>query len=532
MGLLESLRTCLYIDANYDAALEVINEAAIANWENPEHLPLLQSLELRCLAAEIFDYAGKYRHAADVIGQSGDQALDYLSSAPNLAQEENRLFYRQQVWTAIHLGYVQYRDGDFEKANVTFAICEKAVAVLISLGYPCSGTMARLKYSQGLIHRERFEYASAKQCFTLCVKYSSAYLDGVLSAGSSQSVVAEFQIAKALALGLAWVHCAEGNLHLAIPLLLAAKTTLARNRHAELIHAYVDVIYCSVIRLGSNDPQILNEAIKTLERSYAIFRRRHHESYGYRAAQELALAYMQQCRTVRDRERTKDSQEKARSYVAQLSFDPRMRTQAIRYLLESRIERDSNNPHRAKDYAQQALEVAQRAGIYGKAITVDAFLALGEADLQLGDPEKALGHFLEAFQLGFKNPAIAGRTLLFMAMAHAKAGRVRETLESWSQWQAIRPQIESAAVLDLEIRAEKELEPIARDFVLRLSDKDLNKDTIFDVKDFLMRWAKSKSETNKQAATLLGITTQTLYNWEKQCFKQKNKKASSKLSSS
>jgi transcriptional regulator with PAS, ATPase and Fis domain len=89
--------------------------------------------------------------------------------------------------------------------------------------------------------------------------------------------------------------------------------------------------------------------------------------------------------------------------------------------------------------------------------------------------------------------------------------------EYFSRWKTLETQVEHVFVREFAAAVEEEINALNMDFVIK-ADPELDLDSkkwVREVKRFLVGQAKRKEHEKRKVAALLGITRQTLSDWEK-----------------
>ena len=178
---------------------------------------------------------------------------------------------------------------------------------------------------------------------------------------------------------------------------------------------------------------------------------------------------------------------------------------------------------------------------------IDALLARGGARLQLGKHIDARADLSEAFELNRQQPA-ARRTAetanpriealchLNLAYSRALEHEGRKAREYFEQWKEMSKEVEDRRVHDIAADVSRAIGKLSddRDFFIEKIDLDdpklqrrgINPDnpTLRDrlnyktnlrrLQEFLVRQAREISEEKQDVAKLLGISRQTLFQWE------------------
>ncbi len=543
---------------NFDKAHSILKRL---EWKIPYAPDDLTSLRTMSIASEVADYFGKYEIAREVLREAGpdcEKVIRDLNSGtrkPPASKAKIELLKRQ-VWTAIHWGFSYYRADRLQQAYSIFDLCKEVVdRVLVTNDDPCFGTLARICYAIGLVHRESYDHGAAKVQFTESVKLSWQHLENKLGLTPEEyagaKTITEFHVAKCLALGLGWICYTEGLPYLARPFIAAARVLLAGTKD-RIIKSYLDVVYASIQRAAFGDVmKDIDEAEKILLQAHSVFKSEEHRSYQMRAADELAMVYVQNGQLEK-------AEEKVREVKALASSLLNRRWLCHAYIIESRIWRSrsekekrdaairraqliSTNPKAqarraettdalvaraerlARSYADKALTASNnaiqqadalesRAGKFNK---IDALITRGEALLLLEKTKDAKNDFecvLKEASINEKVRSVCELHLAKTCILESDAGGAQRHYERWA---ALKDKVENAWIKNFAAEVEREVAGL-KDFVIPWDTKSINaKEVEARFHGFLARWATDKSDTLDNAAELLGIGSKsTLFNWK------------------
>jgi len=225
------------LSVDFGLARQLLDDAG---WEIPLLPDDASSLRAACIASEVADYFGDYKRAKSVLTpyiEACDKAFQNVGSRSKLqdASDQNTRLLKQKVWAVLHRGFTYYREGRFGDAMGDFSRCREFVQeqLVDNKKNPCFGTLARISYAMGLVHRQCYRYEDAKREFTQCISLSWQHLEHVaLSPDQSTDFrpITAFHVAKALALGLSWIRATEGHPRSAKPLIEAARVMLATTK--------------------------------------------------------------------------------------------------------------------------------------------------------------------------------------------------------------------------------------------------------------------------------------------------------------
>jgi tetratricopeptide (TPR) repeat protein len=495
---------------NYEAPLnDVLELLRSKTFKRTEEIVRLRA---QGLALEILDHMGNYKDARQILELDGYRCrklLDQLFFDQKvLLDPAEAELLKQRIWIVSHVGLSNYRHAAYKDALEVFQLCLRACQVFGNLDARdlFVGTISRIEYCIGLVHRELYQYSQAKHHFTSSMRYAWR-----ASLGPGK-VLATFSHAKTLALGLAWVHYIQGDLGQAIPLLIAAKDILSGFKEP-LISAYVDVIFASVERSANGDRLVnLDYAIEILKRSHHIFEERHHSYYQVRATHQLALAYVQRARKHDNLEARDKDIAKAAGYVDEMKLlsQGSSRFLCLAWIVESRMRRIQRNLHEAEKLAASA--VAHSDLTFTR---VEALVAHGEALLELARIDESIHDFESALRDGADNPKVRGVCHLQLANIFINNKDSRRALKHVEQWRSLKSRIGTSYLSELESIVTRALKHATGDFVVHWESSTQNPEELEKgLHTFLVEWAQAKSSNDEEAAALLNISKQTLYNWK------------------
>jgi tetratricopeptide (TPR) repeat protein len=386
------------------------------------------------------------------------------------------------------------------------------------------GTWARTKYSLGLVYREQYELQKAIAYFTESAEL--AYQSFLADRGSKLVPVA---IARSLGMGLASIHATLGRPDLAVPLLMSAKAMLPESEI--LISTHIDLIRAAlpdwVREPRMSRPQV--SKLKELSRCHGVFSKRPppHPVYRARAAYYLARECVQQAQLQQQDvgapkgvELLKKSELLLGDLTLASSGD--LRFELLGVALRSHIARinslmfkDSKGVDRAVELATWGLQ--QTDDKRHPSVFVELVNARGLARMLQGNFRSAIDDFTSAMNLGARanNHRLCAASLLRLSQAYLQVGSTQEAASCFNKFREREPalHVRTADVALLAEETERMMAEKGQDFVLTLAsnfDPEMIQD---EFRRFLVRWARSKTSSDKGAAEKLGIARQTLYQW-------------------
>jgi tetratricopeptide (TPR) repeat protein len=471
--LLEELRQAIW-SVDFDAGVAHLNKSA---WHSFVGESDESSLETKWMAAELFDYAGQYAYAREILSESGPKSIADLIDALHTrdprryVEGSDRHAYKQYSLVAIQWGFTFYRMHQYHKAKEIWDRARDFVETsLTSKDYPCHGTLSRMFYGIGLIHRQRYEYSEARKMFSESIDHARRDAERHESAENAKgTALLEYRIAKCLGLGLGWVCYTSGALDLARPLIDTARMLVA-NKKVEMIKAYVDVVRAElqISEHGNGLPQ-LTQAIETLNNAYDIFTC--HPAYRARTAHELALANLRLSMLSAEPDKTQYC-ETARSYIEEVKKyakgnkdgkeDKRWNANAL--IAETRLCRIQGKWQEAKQSAGDALLMSRD----DRFARIEVLIELGQAwmgsarenqdgEQSAEDYHLALDYFEKALSEAYENPKT--QAVCHLHMARCYLGLRANNKSSWhvEKWRSLRTGVKNAFVYRLGEAVEDEL---------------------------------------------------------------------------
>jgi tetratricopeptide (TPR) repeat protein len=523
-------------DAQFREAQRIAEDI---DWKHVNHLAIhdneIEAITAVSMSSELLDYLGKFSESLDRIAKLAEHVIPQLQElqrggmgGPRTMEERRRL--KAQVWVLFHRGMNHYRRQEYDRARQFFTLgidlCRRWLDR--APDYSCRGTLARLHYGLGLVDREQHAYRQAQDHFLASVSWAwPTVLEASVRTGAQeQSRWTDIAVARAVALGLAYIHHDLGQPVLALPLLLQARISLARVED-RLLARMVDVIYYNTIRSAyGDDPARLDEAIEGLRSCYEEFSARKHDLYAMRSAHSLSLALLQR---VPDRSfvhlNTRDLDQaegycddaEARSFALD---DAKIRLLLL--VCRSRIERKRGHFAKAEERAREAMD---RGADQYPLIRVRALTARAEALMQLGRYDEALQDLVQCDRddADIFNPRLRAVAVLRQAEIYVAMNESKLADEAMERYRRISQGVANAQTRALEHLVRTGLKRVKenQDFVLRLADDYLRPEqTEQEFHRFLVKWAKARSKTDTEAALKLGISRQTLFTWAKDSTQQ------------
>lgn len=510
-------------DANYDEALKCVTAWDLRNIDKDVH-DSLKKLRFICMISDVWDYGGSYDNAERFIRDSGDIAynrlvevssVDYLPETP-----EARAYLKQQCWAVLLWGMSFYRQSDYDRALKLFEQSKVVLTTIDKTGRPtCIGTLARAWYCVGLVQREKHDYSAARKAFRRSVELTGIGI-ARRTTHKEPTISFEYHMARCYGLGFGWIAYNEALLDEALADLVMARH-LMRGKRARFIDGYVRQVHASIILSGSTEPDQIDQAIHLLRNAKATFSQEHglcHKPYLLRADNELARALLRSAiasgQLARDNSRVQEAQgilERVKIAARQSSFGTRSHCMAL--ITESRLAREFND--------SQALELAEKAKELAGKLTfslIDAHIAIGEAQLGLGNVPKAVTAFETALTYGKSSRKIVAVCRLHLCNAYLSINQPASALEQFNLWKDMSAGLENAFISSLAAKARENLERVFQNF--KLSPADIKGESAAKYLNWLRRWLADTAmvldhNKVKVAADRLKISDDTLNEWLK-----------------
>ena len=474
-----------------------------------------------CTIFEVYDYHGQFKRAHDVIATEATKVVtDSKKWSPPVPGKEHGL-RKQQILLLLCHAQSLYRQQEYGEALKMGRTCECLIKALFhKQGDPASATSARIYFFLGAVHRQLSEYEESRRAYTRTLKCLNENLRVITEPAAKRSEEAEDRleqekavIRRSVALcfaprGLGWLAYIRGHLQEAIAYLLAARAWLYSTNDWSN-KAYTDLLIGMVHRaMAGYDPGKLRRAQAIIKGPYEEFGQRGHLVYRARAAFEFALGclYLGEL----------DEADRYVDEVLQLTRScamPDRRWESKALVIRSRIARRKRYFREAEAVATEALKIAERANqVLGE---IDARIALAEAHIELGNAAVAQEHLNTALAKSKDNIATRAVCHLQLARAYLLDNNLRLADKHWSYWPKVEDRVENGVVRALAATVHSELEKRNNDFLISWADPNLNYDEhVRKLRKFLLEAARRRHGSVEKIADSLGVSRQTLYNWD------------------
>jgi tetratricopeptide (TPR) repeat protein len=478
----------------------------------------LTRLKIYGMCAEIYDYAGQYESAREVIEADGRRSETILRNG-SPASEEERLLLKQRVWVVIHWASTFYRAHHYGRARQLFLLCKEALEKrVVTDADPSAWTLSRIYYSLGLVQRQVYGYSSARGWFGKSIEEAWRSFERRTHKLATTDLIyqqtrrlTDFYVAKSLGLGLAWTYYTEGQLQLASSLVITARLLLA-STNEDVIRSYIEVVWGSILAAQGNRP----EAITVFKGAYNTFIE--HKAYRIRAANELVVAYVHEYTRFSKSGNLKEARrclKEARRYIKEVKdfatsrSDIRWECNAL--IAESRLMRALGEYRAAEEIATGALDT----GGEQRFLRIDASIARGEARLALRAFDEACEDFSRAQNDSIDNRKVQAVCHLHLCRTYIEKGDHRRALRHRDDAARHLEHIDNKFVLDLDCEIASMVEKTTGDdFRIRFSESALEPWKLEkELHAFLAGWAEHQAGANTEPWKLLGVSKQTFYTW-------------------
>ncbi|MBO0799592.1 MAG: tetratricopeptide repeat protein, partial [Blastocatellia bacterium] len=408
--------------------------------------------------------------------------------------------------------------------------------------FPCFGTVGQISYYLGRVYRQMGRFDEAEENFAKAIEYYHRRAEQKKRqyAADPRRVRLEVDFALhrsaiCLGLGIGWVNYTRGHLTSALHNNIIPARIVFLNTNDELNQASLNVILGAIKRSARNRKEV-RSSLEPIQRAYDVFASYGHRRYLAWAAHGLSLANFYGGNFAAAREKQAEMMK-----IAEELHD--FEWQSTSFTLRSRINSRLNDNRAAEADASRAYELADEHGqVLGK---IDALIWRGWARMQLGRHAEARADIAEALELNRQQPA-ANRTAetsnpriealchLNLAYSHALEHEGRKARAHFKQWEEMSREVEDGRVHDVAADVARAIGKLSSDFIvesIELDDPGLTrrkidsdnpelrrrlnyKTNLRNLQKFLVGEAKEVSEEKQDIAKLLGISRQTLFQWE------------------
>jgi tetratricopeptide (TPR) repeat protein len=515
---------------------------------------MIQYLKAKAFFYEVYDCFGCIDESKQLVQEGGEifkRLPDVVESATPL---EERELLREQIRFCLSWANAEYyRTHQYDKAQeVVSRIHRLVLHGLMNDTFPCFGTVGQISYYLGRIYRQMGRLDDAEENFAKAIEYYHRRAEQKKRqfAGDPRRIRLEVDFALhrsaiCLGLGIGWVNYTRGHLSTALHNNIIPARIVFLNTNDELNQASLNVILGAIKRSAKNRKEI-RSSIELIQKAYDVFASYGHRRYLAWAANGLSLAhfYGQDFATAREKQ----------SEMMKLAEElDDFGWQSTSLTLRSRINSKLNDNRAAEEDASQAYDLADE---HGQVVCkIDALIWRSWARLQLGRHADARADVSEALELNRQqraarrtaetaNPRIEALCHLNLAYSYALEHEGRKARAHFKQWEEMSREVEDGRVHDLATDVARAIGKLSSDFIVekialddpklprRKIDTDnhdlqrrLNYKThLRHLQKFLVGEARELSEEKQDIAKLLGISRQTLFQWENE-WKSENKKS-------
>lgn len=503
----------------------------------------LRFIRAHSLQWEVCDQEGAYEIALRILQPMAKQLLEYLktgepsefrvSSTLEDKLASKRKLARQKVMCCLGYGFALYRVRDYKEAERAFRICSNFLAkvLIVSQGsspFYCWGTLARLHYFFGHLHRVQGEFISARLEFVEALDCAYKRLEQkklTTDSQSSEGLRVHEQFAnhcagKVLGFGLGWTALLQGKLSNASEQLQAARVVL-NDSHDEYLKWQVEMLSCAVISAQNGASTKSEDLLQRID--HCCQRLEKHKEYYWQSQNEFAKTSVHVARA--NPERRQQLLRKARERVQQFLEIGQKDNSVIAHVLLSRIasaQTDDQGTVEPEEFARKAYDLAL-GNASPKPVLALAAIALGEVLGRSKALEKRTQAVLlleTALRLSNDNLVARMAAYLHLAEIYLSFGDLFKATRSFEQWTEHASQIEHGWLIQKAESLKKKLDD-RKMFVVGFADTD----TYEELQDRLRRFLfnrevlkqKQKNPTAdfdpNEAALNLRVSPKTIIDW-------------------
>lgn len=454
--------------------------------------------------------------------------LDYVPQ--NKTKTENR-FWKESVF--LLLGYAQtlFRKNDLEETKkILFKLKTFVETNLATESSPSYSTKANVYSELAKVFRktgdifkaERFYYQAADN-------FLKKALNPKFETNEYKELNLQFQarrVAQLYLFGIYRINSMKSDITHAESNLLVSKLLLQFSKD-EVGEQYEKLALAIISRIkAGNDPNKLKVAANNLEEARNGFILLGHQRFVAKSSFELAIVnYL-----LNDNDRAELFLKEA-----EVSNDPNELHKTTNFqILQSHIERSRGQLRTSFNLGLEALNASYKSG--NKIARIDAHLAVAESAFMLEvntgmsvTNETSEKHFQAALDLiqekdNFLNPKLLGIAYLGLSKSYALVGFEAKAQHFFQEYTKISHLIEHRFVHEvLEQNTRNYLERLIDNFVIP-ADSDLDYfENLKALKKWLYHKAHKRSLKKQDVADTLGVSRQTLLDWEKEFTKSKQK---------
>jgi tetratricopeptide (TPR) repeat protein len=505
---------------------------------------VIQYLKAKAFICEVYDCFGCIDESKQVVQEGGEifkRLPDAVESATPL---EERLLLREQIRVCLSWANAEYyRTRQYDKAHdVVSRIHRLVLQGLLNDKFPCYGTAGQISYYLGKIYRQLGRLDDAEENFAKAIEYYHRRAEQKKRQFADDPRRARIEVdfalhrsAICLGLGIGWVNYTRAHLSRALHNNIIPARIVLLNTNDELNQGWLNLILGAIKRSAKNRKDI-RSSIEPVQKAYDVFADYGHRRYLAWAAYGLSLAHFYG----QDYTAAREKQAEVMKIAEELND---FQWQSTSFILRSRINSKLNDNRAAEEDASQAYELADEHGHV--LCKIDALIWRSWARLRLGNHTDARADVSEALELNRQQPA-ARRTAetanpriealchLNLAYSYALEHEGRKARAHFKQWEEMSREVEDGRVHDVATDVARAIGKLSGDFIVekiplddpklprRKIDTDnsdlqrrLNYKThLRNLQKFLVGEARELSEEKQDIAKLLGISRQTLFQWE------------------
>jgi tetratricopeptide (TPR) repeat protein len=514
---------------------------------------MIRFLKAKAFIGEVYDCFGCIDEAKQVVQEGGDIFRRLPDAIESTTPLEERQLLREQIRFCLSWANAEYyRTRQYDMAqDVVSRIHRLVLHGLMSHNFPCYGTAGQIGYYLGKIYRQLGRLDDAEENFAKAIEYYHSRAEQKKKQFKDDPRRARLEMdfalhrsAICLGLGIGWVNHTRAHLSRAFYNNIIPARILLLNTNDKLNQASLDLILGAIKRSARNRKEIAS-SIKPIQDAYKVFAEYGHRHYLAWAAYGLSLAHFYG----QDFAVAQEKQEEVMRIAGELND---FKWQANSFVLRSRINSKRKDNKAAEEDASQAYDLADE---HGQVLCkIDALIWRSWARIQLGKHTDARADVNEALELNQQqpvarrtaetaNPRIEALCHLNLGYSYALEHEGRKARVHFKQWEEMSREVEDGRVHDLATEVARAIGKLSSDFIVekialddpklprRKIDTDnpdlqrrLNYKThLRHLQKFLVGEARELSEEKQDIAKLLGISRQTLFQWENE-WKSESKK--------
>lgn len=478
-------------------------------------------LRSKGLIAEYYDYVGNYAKAKEIIGEERairyEELVSWVKSNSHPTKVDKQML-AEYIWMALSHATIVYRQHRLIETQQILELCKKAVKRFFLETDP-PFVMARVEYAMGQAERQLHNYDNARAAFIESIRLSSIRLQAEIRKNQEDKELIEWEqryanynIAKCLTLGLAWIHVSVGNLREVDPYIHTARVLFTTSKDLNY-SAHTDLIWgiCLQVRAGQ-DREKLQEAARLLGQAEAVFEKSGHKTYRSRACYELAHVYLGM-----KGEKLVEAESSAQAAQAFAIANNDRQWLINSLVLLSRIRCEQRNYLDSVALAKEALDRANEHPMMplGK---IRALIALAEANIGIARFAEAREYLNEALRLGAENPRRCAICYLHLAKICLDGdGDVAGAEKQLGLLEKVLDKIEDVSLSEDMLKLKDRIEALKTDFTIHADSDSFDYQKHHrNLQLFLISQAKRKFGDNQEnIAKALKISRQTLHKWRK-----------------